>query len=863
MNKKNEKKLDDLLSKIIQENLDSIMAERFSRYSKYVIQQRALPDVRDGLKPVQRRILYSMQDLKLNHDKAFKKSARVVGDVIGKYHPHGDSSIYDAMVRLAQEWKMGHTLVEMHGNVGSIDDDPAAAMRYTEVRLTEISNYVIGDIFKNTIKFAPNFDDSEKEPTVMASVIPNILLNGASGIASGFATEMPPHNLNEILDAAIAKIKNPDIQQSKIFKIVKGPDFPTGGLIYGTSGISEAFERGKGRITLVSRYKTYSDNKNKYIEINEIPYGVVKSKLVHDIDVIVSSNEIAGLLEVKDQSDRNGISILITLEKDTNEEVIINFLLSKTQMQIYYNYNNVVIQNNSPKTLGLIQLLDAYLDHVKDVKYKTLLYDLTKYKARLEIVLGFIKVSEITDQVISVIRNSENSKQGVIDDLIKHFNFSENQARAIAELRLYRLSKTDKNAFLAEQSELEALIANCELLLNDQNEFNKFLIELFQTIKSKFGKPRKTSIIDQEYKASFSQVDLVKDEEIILGISKFGYLKRISKRVSESNDFITYGLKEDDKIIFYGSANTLDNFLLFSNFGNYAYLPVFKINESKWKDFGLHLSDFVDLAPGEEIVSAIRVTDFNLLNYVTLISKQGLGKRVLLKDFEVSRFNKTFTAIKLKDKDELVNAKLSNGFKDVLLITKNGNASLYSENDIQIYGTKSCGTKSCYMPPSDEISAFALVENSESIALLTKNSQIKRINVANITKVPKKNIGKPIFLQYKTKPYVVSDCEVVNSNTEIYITNEQGQITFERVGNYPLTTINEGFSKIKIPNVRTCSFKINYISDNSTKPEISFTQSTQKEEELITKAESQIRTADLDIDDILKRVNIMFEKDKK
>ncbi|WP_029513351.1 DNA topoisomerase IV subunit A [Mycoplasmopsis primatum] len=862
MNKKNEEKLNELLSKIIQENLDTIMADRFSRYSKYVIQQRALPDVRDGLKPVQRRILYSMHTLGLHSTKAFKKSARVVGDVIGKYHPHGDSSIYEAMVRLAQDWKMGHILVEMHGNVGSIDDDPAAAMRYTEVRLAEISDYIIGDLNKNTVKFAPNFDDSEKEPVVMPSLIPNLLINGASGIASGFATEMPPHNLNEILDASIAKIKKPDIELSKLLKIVKGPDFPTGGVIYGSQGIWEAFERGRGRITLVSRYKTYEDAKNKFIEITEIPYGVVKSKLVHDIDVIVSSEEVAGLLEVKDQSDRNGISILITLSKNANDEVIINYLLSKTQMQVYYNYNNVVIEDNTPKTLGLVHLLDAYLNHVRDVKIKTIQYDLIKYKARYEIVLGFLRVAEITDEVIAVIRKSENSKQGVIENLIKHFDFTVNQATAIAELRLYKLSKTDKEAYLIEKEELEKQFAHCELLLNDPDEFNEYLIQMFKDIKKKFGRERKTSVIDEEYKVSINQADLMKDEDVYLGISKFGYLKRITKKMAETNDFITYGIKEDDRILYYDQANTLDSMLLFTNYGNYAYLPVFKINESKWKEFGIHLSDFVDLVSGEELVSAIRVTDFKLLNYVCLFTKNGYGKRVVLKDFEVSRFNKLFTAIKLKAGDELIGAKLSNGFKDVLLVSKRGLASLYSENDVQIYGSKSGGIKSCYIPPIDQICAFALVENTESVAMLSTNNQIKRINVADIVRVSKKNIGKQIFPQ-KTKQILVSQCEVVAPSTEIFITNEQGQTTLDKISNYPLTDTNGGFSKIKSEDIRVTSLKVNQISDAAMKAEISYSKPTVKETEIINKVDNVTNAIDLDIDQILSKVNDLLNEDKK
>ncbi len=406
-------------------------------------------------------------------------------------------------------------------------------MRYTEARLSEIADYVIGDIKKNTVKFAPNFDDSEKEPVVMPVLIPNLLINGSTGIASGFATEMPPHNLNEILDAAIAKIKNPAIELSKLAKIIQGPDFPTGGVIYGTDGIYEAFERGKGRITLASRYNVYSDNKYKYIEITEIPYGVIKSKLVHEIDLIVDSEEVAGLIEVKDQTDRNGINILITLDKNVNENVIVNYLFLKTQMRIYYNYNNVVIDNHTPKTMGISALLDAYLKHVKDVKVKTIEFDLIKHKARLEIVIGFLKVAKITDKVIEVIRKSEDSKQGVIDNLMSAFDFTLNQATAIAELRLYKLSKTDEHTFMFEKQELEEKIKQCELLLTNPDEFNNYLVSLFRDLKHKFGRIRRTSIEIEQINSSVNQEDLVKEEEVFLGISKFGYIKKVSKKTYE------------------------------------------------------------------------------------------------------------------------------------------------------------------------------------------------------------------------------------------------------------------------------------------------------------------------------------------
>ncbi|WP_427909607.1 DNA topoisomerase IV subunit A [Mycoplasmopsis bovis] len=861
MNKKKEQQLNDLLSKIVRENLDTVVADRFSRYSKYVIQQRALPDVRDGLKPVQRRILYSMYDLGLQHNKPFKKSARVVGDVIGKYHPHGDISIYDAMVRMGQEWKMGHTLVEMHGNVGSIDDDPAAAMRYTEARLSEIADYVIGDIKKNTVKFAPNFDDSEKEPVVMPVLIPNLLINGSTGIASGFATEMPPHNLNEILDAAIAKIKNPAIELSKLAKIIQGPDFPTGGVIYGTDGIYEAFERGKGRITLASRYNVYSDNKYKYIEITEIPYGVIKSKLVHEIDLIVDSEEVAGLIEVKDQTDRNGINILITLDKNVNENVIVNYLFLKTQMRIYYNYNNVVIDNHTPKTMGISALLDAYLKHVKDVKVKTIEFDLIKHKARLEIVIGFLKVAKITDKVIEVIRKSEDSKQGVIDNLMSAFDFTLNQATAIAELRLYKLSKTDEHTFMFEKQELEEKIKQCELLLTNPDEFNNYLVSLFRDLKHKFGRIRRTSIEIEQINSSVNQEDLVKEEEVFLGISKFGYIKKVSKKTYESNLITTYGIKEDDNILFYDIASSLDKLLLFTNLGNYAYLPVFKVNESKWKEFGIHLSDFVDLSSGEEIVSVIKVSDFDVTNYVCMFTKKGQGKKVLLKDFDVSRFSKTFVAMKLKNDDELISAKLSNGLKDVLLITKNNFASLYSENDVPIYGLKSNGNKACYLANGDELVSFTVVKPNDSVALVSQSNKVRLINVSEISRVSKQNKGVSIFSKGRLNNAIVQ-CDPLLDETKLLLVNNQGQAHFEKIQNY-VKQASTKFINFDADDIRTISLISNYSSTTNDNEFHSYEKESFDENQLMNKAIETKNSIDLSIDEILSKVDELLKKDKK
>ncbi|MCT4469620.1 DNA topoisomerase IV subunit A [Mycoplasma sp. HS2188] len=857
MTDKKKKKIDEIVDNIVAENIDAIMADRFSRYSKYIIQQRALPDARDGLKPVQRRILYSMSELGLFANKPFKKSARVVGDVIGKYHPHGDSSIYEAMVRMAQDWKIGHTLIEMHGNVGSIDDDPAAAMRYTEVRLAKISEYILGDLKKNTVKYAPNFDDSEKEPVVLPSIIPNLLLNGAKGIASGYATDMPPHNLNEIIDASIELIKNPLITLPELMKYIKGPDFPTGGVIYGNQGIKDAFETGKGRIVLVSKYSIKEDKNNKYIEISEIPYGVVKSKLVRDIDILISSENINGLLEIKDMSDRDGISIVITLEKNANVDTIINFLLQKTELQVYYNTNNVAIVNNSPQLCNLHNLLGQYIGHVKDIKTKTLKFDLAKYRARLEIVEGFIKVSEITDEVIEVIRNSENGKQGVIENLVKHFDFTINQATAIAELRLYRLSKTDKAAFIAEKADLEKLINQCEILLKHPSKFDLWVIELLKAIKKEFGVERRTTINEEEIKIKYDEADLVASEEVLLAITRHGYIKRFSPKVNQSNDWTTFAIKEEDRIIFNNKVNTTDSLLAFTNMGNYALIPVYKLQESKWKEYGSHLSEFVELLSGEEVVSVIAVSDFEIENYVCLFSREGQGKRVLLKDFYVSRNSKTFTALLLKNNDELVGAKLSDGNKSILIATKKGLGSLYSEADLQVYGAKAAGVKSCFLSGTDLIADFALVNKNDIVNIIANEKYIKRIKVSNISKVSKKHLGKPLFPQFKTKPLTIHDMITNDESFEIFVKNQNNEIIIEDISDYPVSTAEEGFSKIKIDAILNTSFKYGSLTKEkpkTIKKETNKIETNEKNNN--TYSDNLDDVLDMDVDAILKKYDI-------
>ncbi|MFV8499904.1 DNA topoisomerase IV subunit A [Mycoplasma sp. VS424B] len=852
--------------KIINETLDRIMADRFGRYSKYVIQQRALPDVRDGLKPVQRRILYAMYGLGLFSDKQYKKSARVVGDVIGKYHPHGDSSVYEAMVNMSQWWKMNLPLLDMHGNVGSIDNDPAAAMRYTEVRLSKISEFIIGDIKKDTVKFAPNFDDSEVEPTVLPSIFPNLLVNGSMGIAIGMATDMPPHNLGEIIDATIYRILNPHATFYDVVKFIKGPDFPTGGIIRGTKGILEAFDTGrnqKDKIRLFAKYTTYSKDKYKYIEITEIPYGVVKSKLVYDIDNIINNKDIDGILEIKDQSDREGINILITLDANASENSILTYLFQKTDLQVTYSYNNTCIVQNSPRTLGIVQLIDNYILHVKDIKTKTLIYDLEKYKLRLELVEGFIKVSEITDKVIEVIRKTEGSKAGVIENLINAFGFTKNQATAIAELRLYRLSKTDKEAYLNEKAELVAEIQRINLLLSDESKFNDFIIDQLSQLKLLFAKPRKTEIVEAEFDFSYNETDLVKEEMINIGLSRGGYIKRLSQRVVDSNNFETYNLKDDDNLIFFGKVNSINNLLIFTALGNYMIIPAYKIQESKWKDLGFHLSNFADFLLADEVVSILEINNWDSLIYIALGTKNGYFKKTLLQDFSVSRINRSYTAIAMEKGDKLVNATICNGSRDIVILTENGCVSRYSETDLAQYGPKAKGNKGVYLSLNDKVQAFSTTTADGLLALASNNGQIVKIKADKFPYVPKNIKGKPIFKDAK-KFSVDSIAEITSDEATLIARDVLERSFIDEVKSYAVSTDSPRIYHIDVANPEKVAFNVKYFDQDYKAGEMIFSKErVQTEAKTLEQVRILEESATAAINALMEKINKNLEEDKK
>ena len=644
---------EQITEKIITTPLEEIMGDRFGRYSKYIIQDRALPDARDGLKPVQRRILYSMYESGYTHLKQHRKSARIVGDVMGKYHPHGDSSIYDAMVRMSQNWKSRETLIDMHGNNGSMDDDPPAAMRYTEARLSSLSQYLLEDIDKDTVEFAPNFDDTEMEPTVLPAKYPNLLVNGISGIAAGYATNIPPHNLSEVLDATIYRIQHPSCSLDELMEFVLGPDFPTGGIVQGLEGIKDAFTTGKGRIVVRSKCEVVQTKTNQQIIVHEIPYEVVKSNLVKKIDEIRINKQIDGIMDVRDESDRNGLRICIDLKKDTNSDLILNYLYKNTDLQVYFNYNVVAIVNKRPMQLGLAAMIDAFIAHRVDVVTRRCKYELDKMEKRCHILEGLIRAISVLDEVIAIIRKS-SGKADSKARLIERFDFSEAQAEAIVTLQLYRLSNTDvvqlKNEFadlVNKMEELNDILANPKLL-------KKVLINECKQVKKDYGTSRLTKIEEKIEEIVIDKLAMINSEQVMLTASKDGYVKKVSLRSYNSSKEDPTGLKDGDELIGVKEVNTLDTFLFVSSKGTYGYAPVYEIGEAKWKDVGAHFNSSVTMTSEEKIISAYTFKDFNTGASIVTLSKKGMIKRTLIEDLEVQRHNKSMTIMNLKDDDMVV-----------------------------------------------------------------------------------------------------------------------------------------------------------------------------------------------------------------
>lgn len=753
--------MSELLQKIYDYSLEDIMGERFGRYSKYIIQDRAIPDVRDGLKPVQRRILYAMYKDKNTFDKPFRKSVKTVGNVIGNYHPHGDTSVYDAMVRMSQDWKQRQPTIEIHGNNGSIDGDPAAAMRYTEARLAEISNELLKDIEKRCVAFAPNFDDTDLEPTVLPARFPNLLVNGATGISAGYATNIPPHNLNEVIDATILLIKQPEALLDELCSIVKGPDFPTGGSAVGLEGIKEAYKTGKGKFVI----KANIEVTKKQILIHEIPYEVNKSNLVRKIDEIRIDKKIEGMAEVRDESSREGLRIAIDLKKDANSELIVNYLLKNTDLQVNYSFNIIAIVNRRPKLLGLKDILTAYIAHQKEVILNKTMFDLEHAKAELHIQEGLIRALSILDEVIKLIRGSKN-KTDAINNLITAYQFSEKQATAIVMLQLYRLTNTDIEELRARVASLLQIIEGLQAILDSEAVLKRVMISDLTKIKEKYNSPRLTTIIEEIEEIKIDTTDLIAKENTIVVVTNEGYIKRVSERSYNATNDET-GLKDGDFVTALYRLNTLNTVLLFTNLGNYLYLPVHEIPDLKFKDLGKHISNIIPLKNGETIIGSIPVIDFNDTTILTY-TKEGMIKQTLLKDFAVTRYSKPINVMKLKNNDEMQGI-IANPLTNIMVFTKGGYGLWYQTNEVPITGLKGSGVKSINLK-ADEVVKTISFDNLNYVTIITDKSTGKRVKLEEFNQLTRAKRGVQVIREVKTNPHQLINAFGDDYKTLIYYT---------------------------------------------------------------------------------------------
>ena len=744
------------MSNIQNMSLEDIMGERFGRYSKYIIQERALPDIRDGLKPVQRRILYSMNKDGNTFDKGYRKSAKSVGNIMGNFHPHGDSSIYDAMVRMSQDWKNREILVEMHGNNGSMDGDPPAAMRYTEARLSEIASYLLADIEKKTVPFAWNFDDTEKEPTVLPAAFPNLLVNGATGISAGYATDIPPHNLAEVIDAVVYMIDHPTAKLEKLMEFLPGPDFPTGAIIQGADEIKKAYETGKGRVVVRSRCDIEQlKGGKKQIIVTEIPYEVNKAVLVKKIDDVRVNNKVPGIAEVRDESDRTGLRIAIELKKDSDEQTILNYLYKYTDLQINYNFNMVAIDNFTPRQVGLQKILSSYIAHRREIIIARSKFDKDKAEKRLHIVEGLIRVISILDEVIALIRASEN-KSDAKQNLKISYDFSEEQAEAIVTLQLYRLTNTDIVTLENEEAALREQIQTLAAIIGDERTMFNLMKKELREVKKQFGNPRLSELQVQAETIEIDTASLIVEEETFVSVTKAGYIKRTSPRSFNASTLEEMGKRDDDQLIFLQNAKTTQHLLLFTNLGNVIYRPVHELTDIRWKDIGEHLSQtLMNFDTNEEVIFAELVENFDEGTYFA-VTKFGQIKRVERKEFAPWRTYKSKSTkyAKLKDNEDVVITVSPVVLDDIMLITEKGYALRFNIEEVPVIGAKAAGVKAVNLKDDDVVVA-AFISNTSSIYLLTHRGSLKRMATEEIPVTSRAKRGLQVLRELKAKPHRV------------------------------------------------------------------------------------------------------------
>ncbi|EOB8629752.1 DNA topoisomerase IV subunit A [Staphylococcus aureus] len=757
------------MSEIIQDlSLEDVLGDRFGRYSKYIIQERALPDVRDGLKPVQRRILYAMYSSGNTHDKNFRKSAKTVGDVIGQYHPHGDSSVYEAMVRLSQDWKLRHVLIEMHGNNASIDNDPPAAMRYTEAKLSLLAEELLRDINKETVSFIPNYDDTTLEPMVLPSRFPNLLVNGSTGISAGYATDIPPHNLAEVIQATLKYIDNPDITVNQLMKYIKGPDFPTGGIIQGIDGIKKAYESGKGRIIVRSKVEEETlRNGRKQLIITEIPYEVNKSSLVKRIDELRADKKVDGIVEVRDETDRTGLRIAIELKKDVNSESIKNYLYKNSDLQISYNFNMVAISDGRPKLMGIRQIIDSYLNHQIEVVANRTKFELDNAEKRMHIVEGLIKALSILDKVIELIRSSKN-KRDAKENLIEVYEFTEEQAEAIVMLQLYRLTNTDIVALEGEHKELEALIKQLRHILDNHDALLNVIKEELNEIKKKF-KSERLSLIEAEIEEiKIDKEVMVPSEEVILSMTRHGYIKRTSIRSFNASGVEDIGLKDGDSLLKHQEVNTQDTVLVFTNKGRYLFIPVHKLADIRWKELGQHVSQIVPIEEDEVIINVFNEKDFNTDAFYVFATQNGMIKKSTVPLFKTTRFNKPLIATKVKENDDLISVMRFEKDQLITIITNKGMSLTYNTSELSDTGLRAAGVKSINLKAEDFVVMTEGVSENDTILMATQRGSLKRISFKILQVAKRAQRGITLLKELKKNPHRIVAAHVVTGEHSQY-----------------------------------------------------------------------------------------------
>lgn len=757
------------MSEIIQDlSLEDVLGDRFGRYSKYIIQERALPDVRDGLKPVQRRVLYAMYSSGNTHDKNFRKSAKTVGDVIGQYHPHGDSSVYEAMVRLSQDWKLRHVLIEMHGNNGSIDNDPPAAMRYTEAKLSLLAEELLRDINKETVSFIPNYDDTTLEPMVLPSRFPNLLVNGSTGISAGYATDIPPHNLAEVIQATLKYIDNPDITVNQLMKYIKGPDFPTGGIIQGIDGIKKAYESGKGRIIVRSKVEEETlRNGRKQLIITEIPYEVNKGSLVKRIDELRADKKVDGIVEVRDETDRTGLRIAIELKKDVNSESIKNYLYKNSDLQISYNFNMVAISDGRPKLMGIRQIIDSYLNHQIEVVANRTKFELDNAEKRMHIVEGLIKALSILDKVIELIRSSKN-KRDAKENLIEVYEFTEEQAEAIVMLQLYRLTNTDIVALEGEHKELEALIKQLRHILDNHDALLNVIKEELNEIKKKF-KSERLSLIEAEIEEiKIDKEVMVPSEEVILSMTRHGYIKRTSIRSFNASGVEDIGLKDGDSLLKHQEVNTQDTVLVFTNKGRYLFIPVHKLADIRWKELGQHVSQIVPIEEDEVVINVYNEKDFNTDAFYVFATQNGMIKKSTVPLFKTTRFNKPLIATKVKENDDLISVMRFEKDQLITVITNKGMSLTYNTSELSDTGLRAAGVKSINLKVEDFVVMTEGVSENDTILMATQRGSLKRISFKILQVAKRAQRGITLLKELKKNPHRIVAAHVVTGEHSQY-----------------------------------------------------------------------------------------------